>query len=54
MQSFFHTFGLCFQNSDTAFRTSIIIFIPNIIQYSGYFNTRVLDEEVGEVVLVRA
>ena len=35
MQGFFRTFGLCFQNFDTAFRMSVIFF-PNIIQYSGY------------------
>ena len=35
MQGFFRTFGLCFQNFDTAFRMSVI-FVPNIIQYSGY------------------
>ena len=35
MQGFFRTFGLCFQNFDTAFRMSII-FVPNIMQYSGY------------------
>ena len=35
MQGFFRTFGLCFQNFDTAFRMSIV-FVPNIIQYSGY------------------
>ena len=34
-QGFFRTFGLCFQNFDTAFRMSIV-FVPNIIQYSGY------------------
>jgi ATP-binding cassette subfamily G (WHITE) protein 2 (SNQ2) len=35
MQGFFRTFGLCFQNFDTAFRMSVIFF-PNIVQYSGY------------------
>jgi ABC-type multidrug transport system permease subunit len=35
MQGFFRTFGLCFQNFDTAFRVSVI-FVPNLIQYSGY------------------
>lgn len=35
MQGFFRTFGLCFQNFDSAFRLSVI-FVPNIVQYSGY------------------
>ena len=36
MQGFFRTFGLCFQSFDSAFRMAVV-FIPNIIQYSGYF-----------------
>ena len=35
LQGFFRTFGLCFQNFDTALRMSVI-FVPSIIQYSGY------------------
>ena len=35
MQSFFRTFGLCFQSYDIAYRLSVI-FIPHIIQYCGY------------------
>lgn len=35
MQGFFRAFGLCFQNFDSAFRITVI-FVPNLIQYSGY------------------
>ena len=35
MQGFFRTFGLCFLNFDAAFRM-VVLFVPNIIQYSGY------------------
>ena len=35
MQGFFRTFGLCFLNFDAAFRV-VVLFVPNIIQYSGY------------------